>query len=251
MKSNLIVTVINESEKIFRRKRTLVFLSTAVLLPLAIFFSIIFLQNKIGVLAISSAQFSYFTLNLFVGILLPLYIFAITADLFAGELQDKTLKLVLTRPITRSGVYVAKIMSVIVFNIAFLSVLLISSILASILLGGIQQLFSELPRIFLSYIVTLIPMGLIGITGVFIAQFFKNGGTALTMSILLFLGIKAVVLVIPSFAELLPFSYNDWYLYWLSGTLGLSKLLYSFVVMFSYMLIFSAIGSYFFEKKDI
>ncbi len=251
MKSNLLITILNESEKIFRRKRTIVFLISAVLIPLAILLSVMLLQNKIGVLAITSGQLPYFVLSLFVSFLLPLYIFAITADLFAGELQDKTLKLVLTRPITRLGVYIAKVVSVIVFNIVFLGVLLIVSLIAGIFLDGVQQLISGLPLIILSYTATIIPMTLVGMTGIFIAQFFKSSGSALTTMVLLFIGSKAIILVFPSISQLLPFSYNDWYLFWLSGTLGLSKLLYSFAVMFSYMLIFSAIGSYLFEKKNI
>lgn len=251
MNNNLLITVFNESEKIFRRKRTMVFLISTILIPVGILLAVILLQNKTGILAITSGQFPYLVLNLFANILLPLFIFAITADLFAGELQDRTLKLALTQPITRSGVYLAKVMSVIVFIIVSLGLLLIVSLSASVFLDGVQRLISELPQIILSYAVTLIPMALVCVTGVFIAQFFKNGGSALTMSVFVFLGFKAAVLVFPSVSQLLPFSYNDWYLFWLNGTLGLTKLFYSFIVMFSYVLIFSAIGSYLFEKKNI
>lgn len=251
MNNSLLITVLNESEKIFRRKRTVVFLASTILIPVGILMAVVLLQNKTGILAISSGQFPFLVLSLFANILLPLFIFTITADLFAGELQDKTLKLVLTQPITRSGVYLAKIMAVVVFNIVSLSILMIVSLSASVFLDGVQRLITELPQIMLSYAVTLIPMALVGVTGIFVAQFFKNGGSALTMSVFLFLGSKAASLVFPSISQLLPFSYNDWYLFWLNGTLGLTKLFYSFIVMFSYALIFFALGSYFFEKKDI
>ncbi len=251
MNNNILTTILNETEKIFRRKRTVVFLISTLVISLVILLAIVLLQNKIGVFAVTAGQFPYFILNLFAGILLPLFIFAITADLFAGEIQDKTLKLVLTQPITRTGIYFAKVISVILFTVVILALLLLFSIFASFLLDGIQGLISQLPQIILSYAVTIIPMTLVGIIGIFISQFFKNSGSALTMAVFIFLGIKALVLVFPSLAQLLPFSYNDWYLYWLNGTIGITKLVYSFAVMFSYMLIFSAVGSYFFDKKNI
>lgn len=251
MNNNFLTTIFNETEKIFRRRRTIVFVIATLVISLVILLAIVLLQNKIGVFAITAGQFPYFILNLFAGILLPLFIFAITADIFAGEIQDKTLKLVLTRPITRIGIYFAKVISVILFTVVILAVLLLFSIFASFFLDGIQSLISQLPQILISYLVTIIPMTLVAILGVFISQFFKNSGTALTMAIFIFLGIKALVLVFPSIAQLLPFSYNDWYLYWINGTIGITKLVYSFAVMLSYMLIFSAVGSYFFDKQNI
>ena len=100
MKS-LKANIINEIQKLFLKKKTTVLLIiTAVMCFISAFF-ISSIQAKLSFIALGSVSFPLMTLSIFTNIFLPLFIFMAVAEVFSGEVGNKSLKLVLIRPISR------------------------------------------------------------------------------------------------------------------------------------------------------
>lgn len=247
----LIASVLNETEKILRKKKTGVFLLVTVIIPIgtALLFSL--LKSRLGLLGLRATDFPLLILGLFTTLFFPLFVFMWTADTFSGEAGDRTLKLVFTRPISRLKVYSSKILAVGLTLLLFLVVLFVLSLGAGLIVGGarggwLTGFFNSL----LSYGVAIWPMLALAIIAAFIAQFFNNSSGALAASILVYIGAKLLPVIIPQSARLLLVSYMDWHLLWL-GHVSPEKLVYSFLFILSYMIIFFPLGYLLFDAKDL
>lgn len=125
----LYANVINEAQKIFLRKKTLVLFVITALIPVALCGILSVFQNNIGVIPINSSQFSIFILGIFTNFILPLLITMAAVDMFSGEFNDRTIKSVLLRPISRFKIYLSKIICIGIYIILNLLLLfLVSSI---------------------------------------------------------------------------------------------------------------------------
>ena len=114
--NNIKANIINEVQKLFlKRKITALLVITAVICFLAAFF-ISSTQEKLVFIAIDSISFPLMTLTIFTNIFLPLFIFMSVAELFSGELGDRSLKLVLLRPISRLKVFISKNIAIAIYN---------------------------------------------------------------------------------------------------------------------------------------
>lgn len=249
--NSLYVNTINEIQKIFARRRNIAFLIIALLLPAGGAASLSFLQDRIGISTITSAYFPVFILGIFTNFLIPIAVFAISSDLFAGEAGDKTLRLLLTRPITRFKVYISKNLSMIFFIGIMMCTVFIVSSASGLFFKEKGLLVAGLIHGIKAYTAAFIPITAVIITASFISQFFKNGSSALTTCILLYLASKGAVLISPQLSRLIPFSYTDWHMLWLGNQFAWGQILNTFMVLLSYSIIFFAAGFYFFDKKDV
>lgn len=250
MKS-LLANTINELVKTFSKKKTLALLLLTVLVPLGTAALLLLFKIKLDIRAVSGGNFPIFILGLFTNFFLPLFVFMWAADSFAAETGDKTLKLTLTRPISRIKVFSSKILAIGLVIETFLAVLLFASLAAGIFLGSVQNdWWGSILNSIKAYLVAGVPMLVIGILGAFIAQFFRNGSGALTTSIFVYIAAKLLPLVMPQSTNLLLVSYTDWHLLWL-GAVPLQQLLYSFSFILSSAIIFFSAGLYAFISKEL
>lgn len=242
---------INELQKLFLRKKYIAFISISILIPLVAAFSFNLLQNKLGIFAVNTSSFSVLILGIFTKFLLPLYIFSSAADVFSGELGNKTLKLTLLRPITRFKVFLSKTISIGIFITLNLGIIFIFTLVAGLFINSTNQLASGVFQTLLAYILAIFPMLFLVIFAVFIAQFFKGSGSALTTCVFVYLVAKVIPFFSSSLAKINPFAYSDWYLMWIGSSFDLVKLLNVFLLLLSYSLILFAAGFYFFDKRDL
>ncbi|KNZ69936.1 membrane spanning protein [Thermincola ferriacetica] len=249
--NRIIVNSVNETQKIFQRKKTVVFLIITVLVPAGTAALFVFGQNALGIFAVNSASFPISMLGLFSSLLLPLFIFSMAADLFSGELGDKTLKLTLTRPVTRFKVFLSKNIAIAFFVVVSLALLFVVSVIAGFFLNGGALSLTDLFQTLLAYIMAVVPMLVLGIIGVFLAQFFRNSGAALITSVFVYLAGKATPFLFPTLAKVSPFSYTDWYMMWTGSAVSAGRLINTFLIMLSHSLILFALGFSLFDKKDI
>lgn len=248
--NSLYAGIINETEKMLLKKKTVFFLMLSFIFPLGAMASIKLLQSKLGFFAITSINYPIMILGLFTGFFLPLFVFTAAADLFAGELGDNTLKIALTRPISRFKVFLSKNISIGLFVMIILGIVFITSVISGLFLDASVH-FTGLSQGLLAYIVAAIPMVVLGVVAVFLAQFFQSGSGALTTCILIYIAGKAVPFVAPKLAKVILFSYTNWHMLWLGSSVGTGKLLNIFMLILAYGIIFFSVGYYLFDKKDL
>lgn len=248
---SLYANVLNETQKIYMRRKTVSFLILSVLIPAvgAAFFFV--LQDRLGIFAVTTANFPLWVLGLFTNFLLPLFIFAWAAESFAGELGENTLKLTLTRPISRFKVFLSKTVSLGIFIAIDLAVVLCVALAAGLFLHGGAHRPADFLQAVAVYIVAIIPMLSLSILAVFLAQFFKSSSSALTACILVYVAGRAIPFISPAVGRLVPFSYLNWHILWLGNSVGAGRLLYVFMILLSYGIIFFAAGFYLFDKKEL
>jgi len=249
--NSLYANSVNETQKIFQRKKTVVFLVITALIPAGAAALFSFFQSRFGIFAVNSASFPVLMLDLFSSALLPLFIFSAAADLFSGELGDKTLKLTLTRPITRFKVFLSKNISIGLFIIINLGLVFVISVISGFFLESGALDAAGFFQGLLAYITAVVPMLFLGVTAAFLAQFFKNSGAALTTCIFVYLAGKAIPFFSSKLTIISPFSYTDWYMMWIGSAVNAGRLLNVFLIILSYSLILFALGFYMFDKKDI
>lgn len=244
---NLVKNVINELQKLFSKKKTIVFLVIMAVISFlpALFVSAI--QARLVFVSLSSVSFPLIILSGTANILLPLFIFMAAAELFSGEAADRTMKLVLTRPITRLKVYISKNLAAGIYAIIILFVTFFVSTISSIALGfGTQNIV----RIFLSYFIDIIPALIFTIFASLIVQFFRSSSAALISSILIFGAIKILGLFVSGFNNIIFTSYLNWYSLWLAGNGSFLRNMNTLIMLAAYGIIFFTIGYYIFDRKE-
>ena len=240
MKS-LYAGIYNETQKIFLKKKTAISFILAALIVLISATGIGFLQNKASIFVVNAASFPTLLLSFFTNFFLPLFIFSLAADVFAGEVGEKTLKLTLTRPISRFKVFAAKNISLGIYIALNLGIIFIISLCAGLFLNSANTQGLEILQALLAYMVAIVPMLTLSIFAVFIAQFFQSSSSALTTSIFIYLGAKILPLI-PFFtakiARVILFSYTDWHTLWLGNSLAVGKIANIFLLLSAYSIIF-------------
>lgn len=243
--------VFNEIQKLISKKKTVVLLSIDVIIPMAAALVVSTLQNSIGINPLNANQFTVFILGIFTNYILPLLIASVAVDTFSCEFGDKTLKIILLRPISRFKVFTSKIICIGAYIIVNLFIVfIVSSILGFIIKGNERFLYNFSSGLF-EYFVSVVPMFCIAIAAGFIAQFFKSSSGALVISIIIYIALSATSIFFPSIIKIFLTSYTDWYLLWLgSSNLG-REICNDFIIILSYCMIFFAGGFYLFDKKEI
>jgi ABC-2 type transport system permease protein len=243
---------INESQKMLLKSKVLACFIISAIIPVVIALLIALLHDKVGVLAVGPAGFPVFILGLFTSVLLPLFIFMWAADIFAGEVGEGNLKIVLVRPISRFKIYLSKIMALSLLTILLLAVVLIFTLISGVFLGGSgSDYLAGLGSGLKAYLAAIVPMISLAIAASFIAQFFKSSSGALTTSIFIYIAARVLPIVSPSAAKVLLFSYTNWHSMWLGSLAAPEKLLYAFLIMISSCIILFTSGFYLFDNKEL
>ncbi|MFL0247515.1 ABC transporter permease [Candidatus Clostridium stratigraminis] len=242
---------INELNKMFLRKKNVFFLSLTAIITL--FFSIVLnlFQNKFGITAVIGSNYSIAVLGFFVKIFLPLFIFLASADVLSGELQHKTLKLSITRPISRFKIYLSKNLAIAAYTIIYLLAVFIISNLGALFFSVKGDMVSGILRSFAAYAIDIIPCVVLTTTAVFIAQFFKSSSTALISSIFIYIALYFLSMFFPMVLRLSFTNYLDLHVLWLSGSVGVLKIINTLMMVVSYGIIFFSAGFYFFDKRNL
>jgi len=246
---NLNANIINEVQKIFLKKKTTMFLIiTAIICFLSAFF-ISSIQQKLVFVAIDSVSFPLMTLSIFTNIFLPLFIFMTVAEVFSGEVGDRSLKLILIRPISRLKIFISKNIAIAIYIIINLAVVLVVSMLSSMLLNGKSGI--NVPQIMFAYFIDVIPAAVLALFASFIVQFFKSSIGAVITSILCFIGIKILALFVSGLNNIIFTSYLNWYSIWTVAQNSFLGTINTLFMVLSYGVIFFTMGYYFFDKRQV
>jgi ABC-2 type transport system permease protein len=242
--------LINEIEKLCKKKKGVVAVILSLLVIIVGQVGITALKSSFGLKAVGSMGFPILVLSVLANTVLPLFTMLVTIDSFSGEFSQNTMKIAITRPITRLKFFTAKVMAISVFVLGNLLLVMIFSIIAGLLFNSNSFDLNNFTRVIVSYIVTLFPMMILALIIIIFTNIIRSGIGVFFLSILVFIVFKAFGIVFSQYSGILFTNMLTWYNLWLMDTLPLLKLFRQFMLMCGYGIILFTGGYYLFDKKD-
>jgi ABC-2 type transport system permease protein len=249
--NKIYASTVNETIKALLKKKTIFLMLFSVLVPALMAIVASILYRKTGVLIFGSADFSVWVLGIFTSVFLPLFIFMWSADSFAGELEDLSLKIALLRPITRFKVYLAKNLATINLVLISLLIVFVSSQVATLFIPTGIGFMAGLGRSLVAYVESVFPLiGLIVIAA-FVSQLLRSSSGALAIGIIVYIVALALPVISPLVGSLIPTAYTNWHLLWLAPSINWRAIGIAFLALLANYMVFFPAGYFLFERKDI
>lgn len=242
--------VINEIEKLYKKKKALV----ALIISLAVIvlgqLAVVGIRTGFGIRGAGSVEFPILVLSVVVNTILPLFTALVAIDCFSGEFSHNLMRVTLTRPASRLKIYAAKVTAIAVFILANLLILMVFAMLAGFLFNANSASLEAVARTVLAYVISLFPLLTLALGIVLLTNVLKNGTSVFFIAIIAFLATKAFGIFFSQYASLLITTQLEWYNLWLANSIPLSKIIREFGLMLGYSLMFFAAGFYLFDKKE-
>lgn len=242
--------LINEIEKMYKKKKIIV----AAILALAFIIigqlAMIGLRNGFGIRGVGSMEFPLLVLSVVANSIIPLFATLITIDSFSGEYSQNTMKISLTRPVSRLKFFTAKLTAISLFIFANLIFVMVFSILAGFIFNTNTFTIYGILRIIVSYVVTLFPMIILIMVIALFTNLIGSGIGVFFLTIIVFLGFKVMGILFSDYSGILFTSMLDWYTLWIMNTFPFFKILREFFLLFSYGILLFTGGFYLFDKKE-
>lgn len=242
--------LINELEKLRKKKKVMVAVVLSLLVIVVGQLLVLGVRLGFGIRGAGSADFSMLVLSVAVNTLLPLFAALVAIDSFSGEFAQNTMRITLTRPVSRFKLFSAKVSAIGIFILANLGLLLLFSLLAGFVFDGGTMSFKGIWQSTLSYTVSFIPLFVLALGIVFLANVLKSGISVFFVSILAFILFKGLGMLFSQYSGILLTSYFDWYNLWLANSFPLMKIIRQFLLMLGYALLFFTGAYYLFDKKE-
>jgi ABC-2 type transport system permease protein len=237
--------VLNETSKLLSLRKYKALLVLTCLVSIAIGLLGSFSKGLIG-LSLSNTPLT--VLSIATGFIIPLMIAMAAADLFTAEQENGSIRVILTRPVSRLSVFISKGLAILIFAILSLVVCLVTSLVCSLVLNGTG--LTSISEALLAYTVSIVPMLPIILFAVAVSQLCKNSSSTVMLSVFAYIIIIAAGLVFANLAPMLFSSYTGWYKLFIGAAMPITRILYAFVLLVAYILIFFAFGSWVFERKE-
>ena len=238
----------NELDKLLSKKKYYVFLIIEVAICVLMILLDKFLSRvSEGALTFGAADLSLMMLTFFIRIYIPLIIFMAACDLFSSEFSDLTARAVLIRPATRMKVYLSKITAVMLTSLAFLAMLLLTTIvLEGVSQGGVRSFWLS----FGAYLLDAVPLFVLLLMAVFINQLTKSSSLAMFLLILIYAFLTVVGIFVPQLSGLLFTGYSQWHNLWIGETIPFGPMMAKIGLLAGYATIFMSGGYYLFERRE-
>jgi ABC-2 type transport system permease protein len=198
---------------------------------------------------------------------IPFLITLVTGDLLAGEAAGGTFRILLTRPVSRTSLLLAKFFSGLIYSAALILWMAAISLILGILIMGtgdliviknIVYIFPESTvfwRLLAAFAFGLAAMWCVASLSFMFSSFTDNsiGPIILTMTVIIsFIVISAIDLGL--FRTVKPFLFTNymggWKLFF-ETPVNSSRILSSLAVLFAHIIVFLGISLYNFNRKDI
>jgi ABC-2 type transport system permease protein len=269
----------NELRKIFWRKKYCVMLAVYAAIGLAVGALGASGLNLRAVMLLSPSAarqgVAFGALSACRSVLLPLAVFMLAADSVTHELESKSIKCVLTRPVSRFDAYLAKSLAI----LCYVAV----SLAACFAVAAAWQMFvpgfsgangavapgsaayaagisrsgagapsaSALAEAFAAYALTLVPMAAFVSLATFIATLVKSPALVMFLCIASYGALAFAGTFLNGVGAALFTTYTSWYRMWLGYRLPWRSLLSAVGLLCSTCVIFFGLGYLIFERKDI
>ncbi|NMA69427.1 MAG: ABC transporter permease [Desulfitobacterium sp.] len=242
--------LINELEKLYKKRKVMVAMILSILLIVIGQLLILGVRTGLGIRGAGSAEFPLLVLSVAVNTILPLFTALVAIDSFSGEFSQNTMRITLTRPVSRFKVFTAKVVAIGLFILAILAFLFVFSLLAGLIFNVKSTTLIGIFKTILAYGVSFFPMLVFALGVILLANILKSGISVFFLSVLFFILFKAVELLFVSYSGIILTSYFDWYNLWLANSFPFLKIFRELLMMLGYGIMFFTGAYYLFDKKE-
>ncbi|MED4599257.1 ABC transporter permease [Paenibacillus validus] len=242
---------INEIVKLLKKKKMI---AAAILSILAVVIgqiAVTAIKHGLGLRVVGSNEFPLVVLSMFTYTILPLFATFVAIDMFNGEFSSNTMKITLTRPVSRFGVFSAKVLNLALFIIANLLFVMILSLLAGLIFNPSSASLIGIVRVVLSYAATFFPVFVFALLVVLLSNILRGGLAVFFLSIIVFIGFNFLGIVFSNYSSFFITSMFDWYTLWISETVNGFKIFRQILIMSGCGIMLFTAGYYLFDRKDI
>ncbi|WP_028594414.1 ABC transporter permease [Paenibacillus assamensis] len=242
---------VNEAVKLLKKKKMISAAILSILAVLAGQIAVTLIKNDLGIRVVGGNEFPLLVLSIITYTILPLFVTLVVIDMFNGEFSSNTMKLTLLNPVSRLGVFSAKVLNLALFIFANLMFVMIFSMFAGFLFNSASVSLVGVIKIILSYLSTCLPVFVFGLLIVLLSNVFERGSAVFFMSIIIFIGFNIFGFLFSSYSSFFITSMFDWYTLWLSDSINVFKIIRQILIMLGCGLMLFTAGFYLFDRRDI
>ncbi|WP_248929709.1 ABC transporter permease [Paenibacillus hamazuiensis] len=241
----------NETVKLVKKKKIIVAAVLSILAVLIGQVAVTAIKHGFGLRVVGSTEFPLVVLSVFSYTILPLFAVFVAIDMFNGEFSSNTMKITLARPVSRLGVFSAKVLNIALFIAMNLFLVMVLSMLAGLIFNPSSVNAMGVVRVILSYAATFLPVFVFSLLVVLLSNILRGGLAVFFLSIIVFAGFNVLGVVYSNVSSFLITSMFDWYTLWISETINGFKIFRQLLIMVGCgMMLFTA-GYYLFDRKEI
>ncbi|KRE90464.1 hypothetical protein ASG89_09255 [Paenibacillus sp. Soil766] len=241
----------NESVKLLKKKKIM---AAAILSILAVMIgqiAVTTIKHGLGLRIVGSVEFPIAVLTFVTYTLLPLFAVFVAIDMFNGESSSNTMKITLLRPVSRFGVFTAKVLNLALFIAGNLLFILVLSLLAGFIFNPSSASLIGIVKVIVSYGLTFFPVFVFALIVVLLSNLIQGGLAVFFLSILVFIGFNFLGIVFSSYSSFFITSMFDWYTLWISESINVFKISRQILIMSGCGIMLFTTGYYLFDRKDI
>lgn len=243
-------TLINELVKLYRKKKALAAIIISFLVIVIGQLLVLGVRSGYGLRGAGSVEFPILVLSVTATTILPLFTALVAIDSFSGEFSGNTMRIALTRPVSRLKLFTAKVGAITVFSLANLALLFVFSSCAGFIFNVNSATVATFFKTFSAYMVTILPLFVLSLGVIVLANIFKSGTSVFFVSVLGFIALKVIGVIFTPYAGLLITSHLDWFNLWLANSFPFGKILRQFMIMSGYAIMLFTAGFYLFDRKE-
>jgi len=165
----------NEMFKLAKKKKMMAAAALSIVVVLAGQVAVTAVKHGLGLRVVGSTEFPLVVLSVFAYTILPLFATFVAIDMFSGEFSSNTMKLTLTRPVSRFGVFSAKVLNVAVFIAGNLLFVMMLSFLAGLAFNPSTLSPLGIARVVMSYAATFFPVFVFSLLVVLLCNVLRGG----------------------------------------------------------------------------
>jgi len=240
-----------ETIKLLKKKKIIAAAILSILAVLIGQVAVTAIKHGLGLRVVGSTEFPLVVLSIFIYTILPLFATFVAIDMFNGEFSSNTMKITLTRPVSRLGVFSAKVSALALFILANLLFVMVLALLAGFLFNSSSASFLGITRVVLAYITSFFPVFVFSLLVVFLSNLIRGGLAVFFLSIILFVGFKFLSVFFSHYSSFFITTTFDWYFLWISEKINVYKIFRQLLIMAGSGIMFFTAGFYLFDRKDI
>lgn len=247
--SSLITFSADEYKKLLYQTKTKVIIALSVLYAAAAGIALFITEFKTGVEMMVPGRFPVFVLEMITGFVLPVLIIFIGSELFAAEFKEATIKNLFALPVTKSIIYIGKLIAGAAFIGTCLLTLGVSGFIVDLIINGAGA-FAGIGRMLVCYFGAFIFLSTVLVLVSFFTLITGSPNMSILVNLLIWIVTGVAGIFISSVRQFLPTSFSVWYQPLLNGN-GISMALPALLYMLSYSIISGVTGLLIFEKKEV
>lgn len=242
---------VNESVKLLKKKKMMAAAILSILAVIVGQIAVTTIKHGLGLRVVGSVEFPIVVLSFITYTLLPLFAIFVAIDMFNGESSSNTMKITLLRPVSRFGVFSAKVLNLALFIAGNLLFVMLLSLVAGFIFNPSSASLAGIMKVILSYGLTFFPVFVFALIVVLLSNVIQGGLAVFFLSILLFIIFNSLGIVFSSYSSFFITSMFDWYTLWISETINVFKILREILIMSGCGMMLFTTGYYLFDNKDI